>query len=1635
MTKEIATPKQTSGKGFTFEDKVGAYYAVRMILGRAPFEPADGLIVRMDFQVRVDGWLLDDLLMTLQSASARHRYALSIKSNPQFGSDSAPQDFVAAAWSQYLCDSADCFDPSRDMLGLITSPLPDPLRRALHDLVNRARNQDPASLVERISSPGYASDLHRSLLDSFACPTELAGKHSVTQSRVGELLGRTVFRGFDFEDIASEDEGQAISDCQQLVQDGALESATKLWHTLLEAVNEARTAGGYLDRSRLLAALRPFHQLKDFPDFETNWSLLRRWSGRTRAAVRSTIGGTIALPREDEVAQVLASLTEDGSGRTSVIIGPSGGGKTVIAKLVCERVEKDATVLWLDAGDLGQSGIEALASSLGLNHPFPDVLANFSQSKGLVVLDGLERLEGATGLRELAMLFDALAVTDLHCPWKVLITCQAERWSYLLPELASSCLPIEKTEVYQIRPLNTDDILPVLEAFPALKPLATRPALHEQPKILDLLASVVRSGGVLDVDRWVGESDLIKCYWERCISGGRNGDARSAFLQRLGERQADEGRSKTPVMSLDPAEAGLLAGLRRGGICQVDNECVAFAHDHLGDWARQRSTLAHSDDLRGYLEDRVHQPYWHGAIRFFGLHLLEQSQDTRAWRRTFDELDFVQDLLLDAVFLSTNASGLLGNVWPDLEAENGALLRRLLRRFLHVATYPDPTRIAIAEKYNEPDPAYARAQGRLPVWTYWPAVLHFLHRRLEKAVELAPLEAAEIAGTWLKAAGANWPCRDEAARVALAVGTATYEKRKHHPYREIEDDRACYEALLQAARMLPDDVANLALKASARRIPTDVASGEVGDYRRPGTVEERSSSLGTYELTWPDPWPDGPSFSVDEAFRHVCLHTEAILPLMVKRPRTTSEVILALLIRKPRPKGHPSRYHMPIGRQLEVHDDSRFHPRFYFQGPFLSFLQVNPECGLDAIIRLVDFATERWAEEIRAEGEEPNIVYLSDSRRTWMLQGDWRVFYWYRGAVWYSDVVSSALMALEKWLYNSLDAGQPIDEVVETIFKRTTSVAFAGLLVEVGRSKPDLFRDLLGPLLCVPEFHYWEHVFQSQGAIGLGTSFMFITQEWLWNKAREWETLPHRTRQLHQILGHMVLDAPELQEHFAAARSRCQERLSGDIEDERLRTQMSVLAAYLDRGNWQQIESSDGEKVWQFVAPAELLEKAERSVAEFEPGRRSFEFTSRCYQLLEHGQPLPQEQLEPFWTALQGFDTQSTEAEKQSDTASTLACICGGIAVLARLHRDWLAQYQDREQWCLDRMREIASDPPPPGQFEYEETLNPCGWDRFLAVAVPVFWAESPDCTQYRELAAYLATQRSFEVIRILLRSAFAARDQLGSSFKQLVNLVIRFAVAYSDLHRAHQQREKTDHIVEEIGVAASTFIAGQTPSDLTPWGEQAAEEGELVYTERSRGWGRRDAAVFAKAPRIDMPLVQHAFQDIFLPSQAAEPQERSEWLGFWGQGLTCVLSFAECYDKNGNPVEEAKVGVQDLFAAYEWVFDRAVTVMLQMSPEEDPGRFWKPILSLGPRACYWVERFLGRWFLDGLRSAAPPGFVPAWQGMLDFAFDSGIWDPTSRRSWHPSCEFWSNILGIDAFASEMWKVEHQDVVTQMEPY
>src|ERR1035437_4534531 len=95
MATDKAPVKVTGGGVFGFADRVNGWFLAHLLAGGLPLGPAFGVVTKLDFEVRDKGWLLTDLVITLDRNGEISRCALSIKSNEQVTTAGFPSDFVA----------------------------------------------------------------------------------------------------------------------------------------------------------------------------------------------------------------------------------------------------------------------------------------------------------------------------------------------------------------------------------------------------------------------------------------------------------------------------------------------------------------------------------------------------------------------------------------------------------------------------------------------------------------------------------------------------------------------------------------------------------------------------------------------------------------------------------------------------------------------------------------------------------------------------------------------------------------------------------------------------------------------------------------------------------------------------------------------------------------------------------------------------------------------------------------------------------------------------------------------------------------------------------------------------------------------------------------------------------------------------------------------------------------------------------------------------------------------------------------------------------------------------------------------------------------------------------------------------
>ncbi|MDO8140514.1 MAG: hypothetical protein Q6358_03365 [Candidatus Brocadiales bacterium] len=1642
MARVVAPTKVTGGGGFEFEDKVAAFYMCYLLAERVPLDPSFGIIKRIDFQTRADGWLLDDLLLTLRSNDEERHCAFSIKSNPQFSKTSAPSDFVRDAWEQYLGEKGNPFNRNKDRIGLITSPIDTNTKIKVEDLLKKAREQEPHDFALKVMVKGYISKEGKSIFESFQCPHDLAQKHSVDENNIGEMLKCIDHLEFDFGHTSSSKVSEAISLLRGVLESNSLDEAKNLWETFCTIARETRSKGGYIDLSVLIGKIRTRYRLKDFPDHSAIWEKIKRKTKYELELIRDKIADAVSIERDSVISKINEIFNKKD---IVILLGESGSGKTVIEKTIAKSKLDSCKIVWISTENL--SFLDDLLS-LEIVKVIPDKTA-------FLIIDGLDRFYDDNDFRKIALLLKACHHDSENSLWKIIISCQPEEWTRV--QINFSKLNVSADwEILDVKNPSSEGLEPVWQKYPSLRSLSFHPHLKQfifKPKVLDLIAKRISTGGVVDPQGWIGESSLISWYWKEEIEAKPNGLIRGVILKKVAEKLANNLVVELPAADFSADELSVIQELIRDRILKERNNRISFEHDLVADWTRQRILLEKYPNVFEYTKDRLTSPIWCKALRLLGIHLLETETDLQKWKSIFDSFgsekdqgNLGQDLLLEAAIFSANPSDNLEKQWIELQKNDGVLLCRLLNRFLYSATFPNKIALLIASQYKDEATAEIIARYRDPYWLYWVPAIKFLYNHRSDTIQFSKKQVAEIVDKWLRFSEKDWPARYEAAEIGIEIAEDMLAL-KMSAIRYFDRTglvKLAFRAGLAACNEQPDRVLDFALTACSRKDPSVRILELIAKYNEEAISHEKEvkqqrieipevllSSM--FESETPSPWPNGPKDEVDRDFHELCLEsgtdTDALYPLILSHPEKAREIILALLIEHPTPRDrHDSRLEKYTG-MTSVH---RWFPPFYTRGPFYFFLNTHPEKGLDLIISLINFATERWAGQWTNEGKESPYIEIEFSWGKKRYTGDAHVYYWHRDVGCVSKIIPSALMALEKWLYDRLEKEEYKEEaikLIEEILKKGASLAFTGLLISTGKKHKELFSGVLLSLLAIPEFYSWdvEHILKSEDHQMIG---WFDHGKDMMRLAQEFNSMPHRKLQLNQIAINLFLNNENVQMKFEKFRKVWKSRFEKSEFETVSSDTLENLIQWFDISNWGIKEVSGQGKIFEFKMPKEITERRQEGFKESQDRQLLLHLPIKFRGILDGNDKLSSDDAEKVWNTIQ-FVSNITVAkdDPDRDIFNKDNAICGGIAVLFKHFKDWLEKEPDKKKWCVEKVTGMILNPPQDRPFDSEVGIGSWIWDRFCAEVMPIIWTDDQENSLFRKCIAILTINKHYETVSILFKSASEHRTTLKEHFRQLINFLLKLSHARWKFYKEQHLEKKTSDINKWLEKEINAFEKGKTPSDPITWEIIAQEEikkrnklHEKEIKKRVGNW---------KPPKeeyFDLWLIKAAFDWMPPLKQAVDRNERKEWLSFWKQVLSWTLNILETDDDgeiSGVPSEWDR-----------WLLERIVIQVLCMDDSERPDELWRPILNLGGEGHYWVDDFLTEWFMKGIGAEnVSDNFTKRWKEMLEYAFRSEKWNPSSGYRRYYLNKLWCELLGMNYIISNLWKEDKKFVIKEMKQY
>ena len=1100
--------KSGSGAGFFFEDQVTAVLFCEMMLGVGSLGTNLKITERVERQAS-DWEPFGDLLVTVRDTESKLiSCGCSVKSNRQITSNGCSTELSNALWQVF---SSSYFTDDCDLLGLFCATLSKKNSDLLNSLCKQAREIDPEGLDRKLTHANILA-----IYNSFKNASD-----NSTAGLPGHILRHLIVREFDFEDMTSRSEEDAIRGCADLLvkEESNRSKARDLWDAFLRIAVQQRISGGAVTRSILTAKLRNDFPLKDDPSDRMQWATIRRVSHERIEEIHTTLPNGLALPRLNETGLLKKAIS---NGVGAYILGHSGYGKSALAKLATINAQESGVeTAWINA--------EFFPKIKGQVPDIANVLRRTRRPGGLLIIDAIERCFTDAQLDSIGNFAKLVTKGDSNI-WKVVLVCQTQSWARASRRLVRFLSGHDSlANLVECGNLSDEDFELVRSNAPALKKLALHKHskfLLRSPKMLDLL---LRNEPNLD-RLLVGEVDVIDWWWNEQVMKGKNFAGEERFARSLGIHLADALTSEVSPDFVKTDHQVTDSLISRQILSRTDDGRIRFDHDLLADWSRVMHLRSLGPDSLDFMLEHSENPPWLRAVRLFSQHLLERVADHERWQMVVDACTVearnqkeaparnlqILDTWLEGIAYCSDPLSLLKQNRDQLFAKDAYLLERLLRRLLHNATLPDPILQNQFQKINPSIADSVALRYRLPIASIWQPFILFLIANPETTTDCLPVTLAELGLMWGRLdeyLGFNWSPLSE---IVLLNGEKELRREVAGIYRHDRGSRSIggknnsrvtiYSAALRAASQNPDRACNLALKASGRKewdeddLTGEVNKGWLGEWRKRSIFEEQ----GRHVIYPVETWTDGPRRSTSRDFYHAWFETNASLPLFKNRSKVACEVTLGLLLDWPKTeiiKGdhnifsiHCHGFHTGEGQIDTV---------FWTEGPFIGYLRTNWIPAIELVIRLTNFATDRYHEWWSLDPKVEKVKFHTPQGET-VWKGNHQVFAWNRYDMNTPRMVTCALMALEKWLDEKIEAGESITEAIKRIYIDGQSLALAGVLICVGKRHPFLFVSDLKPLLFAQKLYDYDlRVIQENFG---GGSSMFES-EFVFKERREWEEL------------------------------------------------------------------------------------------------------------------------------------------------------------------------------------------------------------------------------------------------------------------------------------------------------------------------------------------------------------------------------------------------------------------------------------------------------------------------------------------------------------------------------------------------
>jgi len=1346
----FSSPFATGGGGYRFESMVGGYYLLSLLKGSVT-RGIDGITKEVKFQQRFAGHLLDDIVVVTNNGETDKKLSIQVRHKINFSrSDSDFNNLIIECWKMFTNQNGAKFDRANDRLGIAVSSITQKAKDHLMPVLEIARHSHSAeSFLTNLTHNAHSEEKREyvKIINDVIFEHE---KTVIPDADFWQFLRLLDIMVFDIENENSSDLTKCLDDASYLIENNDMAQARLLLDKLSVISAELAKHAGSVDLPMLKQLISSFH-IKEPLNFTTDLQKLRRHSNNVLDYIHDKIGEDIQLPRTEQLNELEIKIKNND---VVFLRGEPFTGKSVLLKLLANHLRRDGEILVFSVDRLDGSDLDQFLKIIDVEHNFQDILSAIGSTPlRCILIDGLDQLPYQQNkIRIVKELFSTVKKYNKqimqknghedYC-WKIVASCRIQEIKDALIILANE---IPRLDFLEVSNLSDDEINQVLIKNEQLKDLFKKGNLNDilhKAGFLDMLIRRISLEST-PIPSVITESWLYEAFWHQNVRlangvrpGKGNANDRENVMKKIGLRIISENES---ISQSDDMDVVSVDGLLSDELIVKEDNHLRFSHDVFEDFTLVTILTHEKDNLINFLIKNKQSRRLLRPFDLYAAKILEVDKSPTKWFELLKSLENVVDLspiwyhdTLAAPILSSIPREIISHIENYLLANKGSLLSKLLKILRTVAVDTDPQFSKLID-INHSQSQKVLSYFTIPIQEKWILILEFTLDNINKIDDHCIFEFFQTAYEWITRSR-NIDLRKRISELSLKLfesrfidefgikSSLSYDEGKK--LREL-----LIKTVLWTADCMPDSVDHFLKKYALRN---DVHYG----------------------------------------FEEIIINDYCWMPICKYLPTTSTDILEGIFCEKM----DESNLGYHDFHDLGIKSLPNYNPPTADDGPFLFFLNLHEDEGLDLIHRIVNHSTKVW--KLREEKEyhkTPVSQILCLSTRKIEVYGDENVFRWFRFLSLGSAEVACALMALETWMTKKIEAGVNPKELFEKVLTGTSSVSTVGVCTSISLQFSKISQEAVIPILENPAFWYMDFRRQVEDLRAPSSIRSFAENlSFSEQNRKSYEKLIKLAEQLYRknTLGDLVtpilITGPELVRHRMQDELEqfhnkvpifYEEEKSNDTLIKERKRNCELWAARGKIENYKQTSVKEGQILLELNLESLLTtdEKNEANVRTLTMQLQNFWGWS--YRLLDKNEIVDGFTIESAIDYIEKIDetfiSNLDDFHKQI-FIDAVSCFVSSIIV----HRWETVVSINREKWCINYFKDILEIQFPQ---EHAVTIFPMRGNRAIAKALPYALLRAPKEKEFKKSILLYSVNENDEIRNFLflsLRILWNVNDQI----------------------------------------------------------------------------------------------------------------------------------------------------------------------------------------------------------------------------------------------------------------------------------